>query len=254
MQNPLFYGDITALNGDLHKNLRLRDEGARFAFARSAHLIPALVEEFSAAAMGLPIAFLPGPKRPSPVFVAGLVPGNNLFISSDGDWDGAYIPAYLRRYPFIIGEVAAEAEAEAETDGPSAVLCIDESFDGLGSDAGKPLFNKDGSPAEVTTTALELSERYRLGAQLTDAFCARLQDLDLLRSVTFDLNRPAAQNIVVHGLLTVDAAAFDALSDEDFLELRRLGYLQPIYAHLQSLGMLDRLSERLDAQEGAAAA
>jgi len=249
MRNPLFYNDITILNSETHKGLRLREEGLRYGFARTAHLIPALVEEFSAAAMDLPIAFLGGAKQPSPVFVAGLAPGNNLFIDVQGGWSGGYVPAYLRRYPFIIGEATADSDANSDPDSPSSVLCIDQSFDGLDTETGKPLFDDEGGPAEVTTAALDLSERYRLGAARSDAFCAKLLDLNLFRPVTLEVKRPVGQSIVVHGLLTIEVAAFDALSDEVFLELRRLGYLQPIYAHIESLRALDRLSERLDKQE-----
>ncbi len=241
---PLFYECVVALDRDAHKDLRLRSPEQGFSFARSAHLIPALVEEFSAAAMDVPIAFLPGPQQPSPVFVAGLAPGESILVSDEGQWDGRYVPAYLRRYPFIIGDVS---------EGQS-ILCMDKSFDGLGTTEGDPLFTPKGEPSERVTAALALAERYRLGALRTEAFCATIQRLGLLRSVTLDAKQPSGRSTVVHGLLTIDEAAFDALPDEQLIELRKEKYLTPIYAHLFSLRALDRLNEKLIKKDDAAAA
>ncbi|WP_102223563.1 SapC family protein [Acidimangrovimonas sediminis] len=239
MSNPLFYGAVVALDRNAHAGLRLKVEGPRFGFARGAHLVPALAEEFETASADLPIAFLPGTKRPSPVFVAGLTPGRSLMVTEEGAWRGRYVPAYLRRYPFIIGETAGEGDAT------QALLCIDDSFAGLHEKGGAALFAEDGQPSQATQEALALSEGYRRGALQTDAFCDRLQELNLLNSVTLDIKRADGSSSSVHGLLTIDRAAFDALPDEVFLSLRKAGYLAPIYAHFHSLGALEQLSARL---------
>lgn len=236
MVNPLFYQRIVPLDSAAHCTLRLAPVARPYGFAGEANLIPALVEEFGAAAGVMPVAFLPGADKPAAVFVVGFKPVQNLFVTAEGQWAGSYVPAYLRRYPFIMGDVP----------GGQPILCVDGAFAGLG-DAGEPLFLEAGTPAPVVTQALTLAENYRLGAQRTDEFCMTLQRLKLFRSVTLEAKPPDAQSVVVHGLMVVDEEALNALPSTDLAELQRQKFLRPIYAHLISLGALPKLSERLQA-------
>ncbi len=237
MANPLFYNQVVALNSEAHRELRLAAVDKPLAFATEANLIPALIEEFGAAAPFMPIAFLPGAERPAAVFVAGLKPGQNLFIGADGKWASGYLPAYLRRYPFIMGDVP----------GGDPVLCIDESFAGFGMKEGERLFSPAGETLPIVGNALALAENYRLSALRTDAFVGALQTLRLFRSVTLDAKSPGGESTVVHGLMVIDETAFDALSEDDVLELHRQKFLKPIIAHLMSLSAVSRLGEMIRA-------
>lgn len=244
MANPLFYRKVVPLNREVHRDFRLRAPTAPLAYARSAHLIPALVEEFASAMAEMPIAFLPGAAHPTAVFVAGLRPGTNVFVSEKGLWQASYVPAYLRRYPFIIGDV------------PSAepVLCIDEEFEGFSKTEGTRLFSESGEPEPTVTKALSLAMSYRAAAERTEAFCALLQKFELFRPVTLDAKLPNGQTTVVHGLLTVNEEAFDALPEKKLLELRKEKFLKPVFAHLFSLKSLSRLTEKIATDAQAAAA
>jgi hypothetical protein len=234
MANPLFYRQVVPLNRETHRSLTFRAPDRPLDYAREAHLIPAVVDEFAAAAAEIPIAFLPGAGQPAAVFVTGLRPGVNAFIGPQGRWDGHYVPAYLRRYPFIVGEV------------PNAepVLCIDEAFEGFAEAGGKPLFSSAGEPEASVTDALNLANNYRAAALRTDALARLLQQFELLRSVSFEAKLSDGQSTVVHGLLVVDEKAFAALSDERFLELRHAGFINPILAHLWSLSTVSRLANK----------
>lgn len=239
MANPLFYEKIVPLDTAAHRDLRLRAIDRPFGFAAGANLIPALVEEFGAAAPFMPIAFLPGADKPAAVFVAGFKPGKNLFVDAAGGWVGGYLPAYLRRYPFIMGDV------------PSAqpILCVDESFEAIGRSEGTRLFSEAGEAEAALSQALALAEGYRQGALRSDAFCATLQRLHLFRSVTLDAKQPDGELTVVHGLMVVDEDAFNALGDADLRELHAQRYLRPIFEHLASLAVISRLSQLLPAPE-----
>lgn len=231
--NPLFYGKVVALNTQAHRDLHLAPVERPFAFAEQANLIPALLEEFSAAAPFMPVAFLPGAQNPAPVFVTGLQPGQNLFVGTDGKWTGGYIPAYLRRYPFIMGDVP----------NGDPILCIDESFSGFGKSEGERLFSPAGETLPIVSNALTLAESYRLSARRAEEFATTLQAMKLFRSVTLDAKAPGGTSTVVHGLLVVDEQAFNALSDEDLLKLHHKQFLKPIFSHLHSLGAVSRLGE-----------
>lgn len=244
MPNPLFYQQVVPLNRDAHRDLRLRTSKEPLGYARSAHLIPALVEEFTSAMAEMPIAFLPGAAHPTAVFVVGLEPGSNVFVSDMGLWQASYVPAYLRRYPFIIGDVQSA----------DPVLCIDEAFEGLNTKEGARLFSASGEPEPTVTQALSLAQGYRVAAERTETFCALLQRLGLFRSVTLDAKLPNGQTTVVHGLLTVNEDAFDELPEKKVLELRKEKFLKPVFAHLLSLKSLSRLTDKIATNAQAAAA
>lgn len=234
MANPLFYRNVVPLNRETHRKLRLRGLAKPLDYARTSHLVPALVDEFTAAATELPIAFLPGAAAPAPVFITGLKPGTNHFVTPAGAWDAGYMPAYLRRYPFIIGDV------------PDAdpVLCIDDAFEGFGEREGKRLFSAAGAPEPLVTEALALANQYRAAATRTDTLAELLQRWELFRSVTLEVKLPAGGSTVIHGLLAVDESALARLDDARFLELRRAGFLRAIDAHLLSLALVSRLAAK----------
>lgn len=241
MGKPLFYRDVVALNSETHRDLRLKPLEHPLEFARQANLIPAIIDEFSLAMADLPIAFLPGERQPVAVFVAGLRPSENLFITDDGLWDGRYAPAYLRRYPFILGDV----------EGGEPLLCVDQAFEGLDWTDGERLFNDSGEIEEHVHRALTLAVSYRDSAERTDRFCAMLRDMGLLKSVTLDATLPSGEKTSMHGLLVVDEEALAAIGPEDLHKLHQDGFLGPIYFHLVSLGTLPTLAQRVRADAAA---
>lgn len=233
-QKPLFYDNVVPLNKETHKDLKLKPPGPEYGFAQQANLIPALVDEFGAAMAHIPVAFLPASPQPAAVFVTGLEPGSNLYLDTDGKWEGGYIPAYLRRYPFIIGDVA---------DG-DPILCVDESFSGFSRSKGTALFSKSGEPEPIVNQALSLALNYRTAAKRSDEFCATVNRMGLFRSVTLEAKTPEGKSTVVHGLFVIDEAGFDALGEAELRELHSKKFIKPIFEHLASLSALNRLSEK----------
>ncbi len=236
---PLFYDSVTPLNRERHRDLKLAVPDKPFGFAAGAHMIPALAEEFGAAARHLPILFLPGASQPSPVFLVGLRPGRNGFVNEDGAWSAGYLPAYLRRYPFIIGEM----------EGAEPLICLDEGSDRLSREAGRPFFAQDGTDTPLLAEIVKLTGDYLNAAKRTEALMVALQTHDLLRPITIEArpSDPSAggntSSAVMHGLLALDEHKLNALPDDQILDLRRQGFLGPLYAHLISLASVDRLRE-----------
>lgn len=243
MANPLFYNRVVPINSELHRDLRLSVPKKPLGFASKSNLIPALVDEFAHAMGDLPIAFLPGAKQPAAVFVTGLKPGTNVFISDDGLWDGQYAPAYLRRYPFIVGDIV---------DG-DPLLCMDETYEGFGTDEGQRFFSKTGESEEPLKNALTIAQSYREAAERTDEFSVMLQEMGLLRAVSLDGTDASGEVISVHGLLVLDEEAFDALSGEQLGKLHAAGFLRAVFNHLFSLRAISRLGQTVTEADPVAA-
>ena len=233
-ESPLFYQNIVPLDRDRHRSLRIARDERPFAFAAGSHMIPAVIDEFMPAARFLPIVFLPSSPHPSPVFLVGARMGQNLYVDKDGKWAEGYVPAFVRRYPFMLGTPEQGA----------AVICIDDKYEGWRrSRDGERLFGEDGADAPLLQDFVKLTENYFAAAKRTDAFVETLTALQLLRSVTIELRAEAGSSNALHGFQTIDETRLNALPEADFLRLRAGGFLPAIYAHLFSLGVLDRLRQ-----------
>jgi hypothetical protein len=228
---PLFYKTVVPLDSNRHEALRISRPVRPLDYAREANVIPALVDEFELAMADMPIAYLPGAEYPSAVFVTGSAPGTNVYVTEDGLWNADYVPAYLRRYPFIIGDVS-------ETE---SVLCIDESYEGFGEAEGERFFSDRGDQQDPLTNALTLAQSYRDAAVRTEAFCAMLRDMDLLQPATLDTTAPDGSKSVVHGLLIVNEDALSALSADNLYKLNHAGFLKAIYSQIASLRAVSKL-------------
>ena len=228
---PLFYQSVVPLNRELHRDLRLQEDGAQFGFARGTNVIPAVLDEFAAAGRHLPILFMPGSPQPTAVFLVGLRSGTNAFVDPDGRWTGGYVPAFARRYPFMLGE-APEREPLA---------CVDERCANLGSEAGERLFEEDGTETGLLRDRIRLVNDFYGAAKRTEAFTAMMVEMRLLRGITIEAQTSAQATSTLSGFMSVDEAKLSTLPDADYLKLRDQGLLGPIYAHLLSLASVDRL-------------
>lgn len=235
---PMFYGNVSPVSSEQHRNFRIRPATRPVAFAAGAHLVPAVIEEFAVAAHHFPVVFAPTDAGFASVFLCGLRPGENSFVDVDGRWSGPYLPAYLRRYPFILGE-----RGDADP-----ILCIDDHYSGFGEgEEGQRLFEDDGKPTPYLDTVMRLVADYAKSARRTEEACALLAEMKLMRAVTFDVtHRDGGSSASIHGLSVLDEDKLNALDAEAFERLREKGILGALYAHLFSIGSTSLLAERLE--------
>jgi len=224
---PLFYRRPVALSAALHSELSL--SGAEnYAFARNTNSIPLTLNEFEFACRHYPIVFTAS--KPSfPVAVTGIEKDRNLFVDELGRWrDGAYIPAYVRRYPFILLE---------DTQNKGFTLGIDTAAERVKDAAGREAkFFWQGRPTELTQRALTVCMEYQVNANAARVFCDELEAEDLLveKEAGFDLN--SGRKLRLTGFRIVDEARFEKMTGKAFLRFHRRHWLRPIYLHLISAG------------------
>ncbi|HUK09444.1 MAG TPA: SapC family protein [Stellaceae bacterium] len=227
---PLFYARPSALQPQSHGGLSLKRE-RNFGFARLGNAIPVTIAEIAEAQRDYPIVFTDaGP--PTPVAVVGIEDGVNLMVEEDGLWrPGAYIPAYVQRYPFLF---AQHPETQALT------LWIDEGADCLEQSERNPLFQK-GELGEVTKQALRFCSEYQRRHEATREFSRSLAQAELLIGGDAKLQIGPDRSVTVRGFKIVDEAKLNLLPAETFLNWRARGWLKLIYAHLLSLGGWEKL-------------
>ena len=238
---PLFYENLVALSAARHGHVRLRTP-LDFGFAARSNAVPLNLAEIPLAAQWYPIAFTSA-DTPCPMAVLGLREGENLFVNEAGAWlEGAYVPTYVRRFPFLLAEQRA-----------GEVLCIEERPDVVSAVDGQPLFGEDDQPSELVRAALRLCRSAKAADAATIPFVQALAELDLLDARTATVKLSDGSRLAVSGFLTIEETRFRALRDEDFLDLRRRGWLAAIYAQLQSTLNWARLADLAQASAAAAA-
>ena len=231
---PLFYSSIAALDRNTHREARLAPVDKPYAFAAQAHVLPALMAEFTPGCRDMPILFLDEGGTVSPLFMVGMRPGESRFVDSEGRWRGQHAPAYLRRYPFIGGDVSAEQQ----------IICVDGGYAGLQNEQGERLFQEDGEPAEALRGIIGFVAEYAEAAKATAAFTAEMRALDLFQTINIDIRAADGTTSSYSGFSAISEERLNALSDEAWLDLRRKGYLVPIHAHLISLANFALLGDR----------
>ena len=114
-----WYERPVLLDRERHRRRRVQPAGG-FAFARRAHSLVLAAAEFNEACKEYAIVFTRSPAgKVVPVAMLGLRAGDNLFVGEDGRWDARYVPAFVRRYPFVL---ANDAEAQRTTRYPVLYL------------------------------------------------------------------------------------------------------------------------------------
>jgi len=212
-----------------------------WSIAARMHAVFVAATEIPEAALEFPILFVHSGERDlqglpvvSPVALLGLAPGENLFVEGTR-WRARYVPAFIRRYPFLTGRANADA---------APGVMIDTAWSGLSEIDGEPLFDAQGRPAPALQRALSFLERFEAQAQRTRQFCARLAALGLFKPMQADATLPDGQTIGVEGFQVVDEDRLRALPDAEVLELHRSGMLMLIHLHVASLAAMRQLIER----------
>ncbi len=236
MSEMIFYERVVVLSDQTHANLKVRP-ATGFAYAARTNSVPLLVGEFFDCAREYPIVFARGEAGPLPAALLGLREAENLYVDAAGKWDARYVPAFVRRYPFVPGK-GSQGEL---------LVCIDEASPCFDGSDGEALF-VNGKPGPQLEHAIKFLTEFHQAAAATDLLGRRLDELDLLRQADSVAQLNDGSQFRLNGLNVVDEAKLHALNPDVVQELFANGSLAAIYAHLMSLRnlgvLVDRLSRR----------
>lgn len=241
-QLPLFYKDLLPLNSRDHADWKAGTlESA--AYIAATHAIPLTSDEFVDAQRNFPIVFTAG-ENPLPIALFGLNEGVNTFVGEDMKInEPIYLPAYARRYPFIL------AKLQPGSDDMS--LCFDPSANLIGKmDEGLALFDGESQPTEYTQGVLDFCRRFEEAGQRTKVFMEELARLEILIDGEIAITRTDMPDkpFVYRGFRMVDENKLRDLPAATLETLAKNGMLMLIYAHLFSLNLMRTLFERQLAQ------
>ncbi|MEA1831386.1 SapC family protein [Methylobacterium durans] len=214
--------------------------GATFDFARGVNSVPLMVAEFGNASAEYTIVFGGAADEIIPVALLGIRDNENLYVNDTGAWAGNYVPAFLRRYPFVFSSDNAN-DADA-----TFTLCVDEEFAGCNDEGrGERLFDADGERTQYLQNVLGFLQAYQVQFQRTKIFVKRLQDLDLLEPMQAQFTLRTGQRSTLSGFSVVNRERLKALPADRLAELMQADELELIYQHLASLRNLTPIAERI---------
>jgi hypothetical protein len=207
-----------------------------YGFARGINSVPLMAVEFPQAAPEYAIVFAQNGTEVLPVVILGARTGENLYVKEDDSWNASYLPAFVRRYPFIFS---------ANEDGKTFTLCVDEAFQGLNYlGRGEALFDAEGKQTPYVDDVLKFLQEYRAQFMRTQAFCRKLVELNLLEPMRAQFTL-GTEKMSLGGFQAVDRAKLKALSGETLAQLAATDELELIYLHLQSLRNFSVVKDKL---------
>lgn len=233
---PLFYNQLQPLSSSVHGEWRARRIDSA-PFLANAHAVPLTVEEFGPAQRHFPIVFSVG-DNPVPLALMGLNEGVNVFLGEDGRLiNDVYVPAYVRRYPFMLAKLRPESEELS--------LCFDPTADAVGQfEEGDALFT-GGQPSDATQAILGFCEQFEQAGQRTAVFLKEVQDHKLLTEGEVAVQPDgAAQPYIYRGFQMVAEEKLRELRGDQARKLIQSGTMALIYAHLFSLTLIREIFGR----------
>src|SRR5690554_6783747 len=220
----------TNLDAEQHRDLRFTPNQP-YDFARELVMIPVLAGEITRVAREMPIVFPKGEGVPQAL--TGVNPGENLHVKDSGHWLGRYIPAHIRRYPFVLAEVDVSDAQRAEK-GRQYAVQFDAAARHFERPDGHALLDAQGKPTEVLKKVQQILMGLQKDQERTRALVAQLDQAGLLveRSITVTQGEEKHE---LGGFRLLDDKALAKLDADTLAKLRDSGALALAYAHLLSL-------------------
>jgi hypothetical protein len=237
---PVFYNDLMPLNSRDHAawSSKTTDKAPWLA---GFHAVPVTAEEFPSAARNFPIIFSSG-ENPVPLALMGLNEGVNVFVDAEGTLtENVYVPAYVRRYPFLLARLTPESEELS--------LCFDPTSDLVGEfEDGRKLFDGD-QPSETTKGLLGFCEQFEQAGMKTQAFVEELIKHKLLMDGEVAIQQDGVeQPFIYRGFQMIDQEKLREVRGDVLRGWNQNGMLALIYAHLFSLELIREIFGRQFAQ------
>lgn len=232
----LIYETVVPVSNGRHAKCSV-EAGKGFAFTRNINSVPLMAVEFPQAAPEYAIVFAQNGDDIVPVVILGARQNENLFVGGDDAWQGTYVPAFIRRYPFVFS---------ISTDGKTFTLCVDEAFQGLNYQGrGQALFTADGKHTPYVDNVLKFLQEYRVQFTRTQAFGKKLKELNLLEPMQAQFTLDSGEKMSLAGFQAVDRKRLKALSGEALQQLAANDELELVYLHLQSMRNFTAVKDRL---------
>jgi hypothetical protein len=237
----LIYETVVPLSASRHRECAV-DVGRGYGFSAKINSVPLMAVEFPSAASEYAIVFAGTKDDFMPAVILGVRDSENLYLSKDAKWDAKYIPAFVRRYPFVFSY---------NDDKSRLVLCVDEAFSGFNREGrGQKLFDDDNKPTPFVENTLKFLQDFQDQFNRTQAFCAKVRELDLLEPMQAQVEMNSGEKLSLSGFMAVNRVKLKTMIGDKLAELAKTDELELLYLHLQSMRNFLGLPGRLAIVQG----
>ncbi|TVZ40815.1 SapC protein [Alteromonadaceae bacterium 2753L.S.0a.02] len=220
----MFYEEPVPLEKKKHVDLKLNRE-QNYAFANNVNSVPIGGMEYFQASRDFPILFV---KNNEGKYLSMAILSLREKSHDMGDtWEGVYVPAFIRRYPFILTS--------------EKIVMIDNKAPHFQQETGDALFAAENEPSDTLKQVVSFLELVEKNFQATEEFAQALSDKELLEpynaTVKFDNN-----TVKLNELYAINEKKLHESLDKDELhEWFNKGWIAWCHAHLHSLGSMHEL-------------
>lgn len=242
----LFYNTVVPLARDQHRKLKFKPFTS-VKFAAEANLIPVAGQEFINVALNYPILFVQesfpnGEKHFVPLALTGITQNKNDFVNADGQWaSGTYLPAFVRRYPYVLGVQNAEQTKPTEE---GYAVCADLECSNFNEKEGYELFNDKGEPSEYLEGQIGFLNMFNAELIRTKDFCSEIEKLGVFEEQPLSIQAPEGQTVSLQNFWIINPEKFANISAKELEKLNKDGTLGWVFFHLASLNNLPLLLDR----------
>jgi hypothetical protein len=231
----LIYESAVPVSAGRHANVSVEPNDS-FAFSAGVNAVPLMAVEFPQASAEYAIVFTAEGDNVMPSAVLGVRNAQNLYLTPDSHWKADYIPAFIRRYPFVF----------STGDGETLTLCIDESHPGVNREGkGNALFGADNKPTPFVEKVLEFLKEFQIQFERTRQFGRHIKELNLLEPMQANVTTPQGEKFTLGGFLGVSRDKLRQLNGEQLEKLAKTGELELLYLQLASLRNFTEFKDRL---------
>ena len=229
----LIYQSAVPISAARHAKVSIEASDS-YAFSAGVNAVPLMAIEFARASAEYAIVFAAEGEESMPVVVLGVRNEQTLYLSADAHWKADYIPAFIRRYPFVFSQQEN-----------TYTLCVDESWSGCNKDGkGERLFDEKGERTEYLSRMLKFLEESQAHFVRTQTYCKHLKEMDLLEPMKADFTLPGGTKKSLGGFMAVNRDKLRKLAPEKLAELAKTDELELTYIHLLSMNNFRRVLER----------
>jgi SapC len=232
----LIYETAVPLSAARHGQVSLEAKGD-YAFSAGINAVPLMAVEIVRAATEYAVVFTAAGDDVIPAAVLGVRGDQNLYLDAQAHWQAKYVPAFIRRYPFVFA---------ASDDKKTLTLCIDETHPGVNREGrGQALFAADGKPSDYTQNVLKFLQEYQSHFERTKLFGRQLKELGLLEPMQATVTTPKGEQLKLGSFMAVSREKLRALGGDALEKLAKTDALELVYLHLYSLRNFNEVKDRL---------
>ena len=223
---------LTELSADTHANLKMDVAGA-VKVASKQHMINLKMSEISMAISSFPVFMTRAPEASNWNISAinSYELDDNLFVDND-TWNGTHVPIGMQTFPFFL--------MRSPKDEKTFTIGINEQSSVFSKDEGEALFQDGKASARLSqaTAQLELEVKHEIQ---THQFTKKVEELELIRPIDLQVHYLNGRVNTLKGLNTVNELTLHELEGEKLLELRKEGFLLPLYSMITSVYQFNNL-------------